>query len=74
MTPKQIAESIIANHVGARTAQTWSEIEESIARAITEAILECKKIAVDYEKMTGEEFQATYGCDDVSIAIATHRL
>lgn len=74
MTPKQVAESIIANHVGARTAQTWSELEESIARAIAEAnrnaFLKCESIAVDYEKMTSEEFQAAYGCDDVSVAIS----
>lgn len=54
MTPKQLAESIVANHVGARTAQTWSELEASIARCITEAVREslrkCENIAVDYEK------------------------
>lgn len=77
MTPKQLAESIVANHVGARTAQTWSELEASIARCITEAVREslrkCENIAVDYEKMTGEEFCSAYGCDDVSIAIQMAR-
>ncbi len=74
MTPRQVAESIIASHVGARTAQTWSELEDSITLAIAEtsrkAFLMCERIAVDYEKMTGEEFEAVYGCDDVSVAIA----
>jgi len=53
--------------------EAWArlkEVEQTAAETSRKAFLTCERIAVDYEKMTGEEFEAVYGCDDVSVAIA----
>ncbi len=49
MIPEQRAASILSNHVGARTAQSYDDLEKQIAAAIREAIQiereECARIA-----------------------------